>query len=213
MKLNLGPGPNIGHFNRKEWEFLDFDSNRASKGLQIDFNKFSKIPRDSNFYSLVYGSHVLEHVSPYYIISFLKEIYRVMSPGAVFRIIIPDARKSIEKYLNNEPYKLFDRRKSRYQTLHPSLIPMTNFEAMKECFISKSLQSNLLEGKEYTPLAHQNAWDFESMQSDLRRAGFKKENIFRSSYKSSLTTGFEFESKYPSEAMEDYRSMYIEAIK
>tara|TARA_Y100001938_G_scaffold148482_1_gene232307 strand:- start:3772 stop:4425 length:654 start_codon:yes stop_codon:yes gene_type:complete len=212
MKLNIGPGPSADYFKKYvEWEMMDAEPKIASKGLKIDFNVFKKIPRPDNYYSSVYASHVLEHVHPAHTIRFLKEINRTMKNGAIFRIIVPDARKSIEKYLNGEKFKLFEERKVTHgKNLNP---PMSDFEAMKMCFMSVSKQRILTRRKNYIPFAHQNAWDFESITNDLIRSGFKKDNIFRTQYGESKTSDFDFETELPTEARRFDRSMYVEVTK
>tara|TARA_R100000951_G_scaffold65996_1_gene55870 strand:- start:1121 stop:1759 length:639 start_codon:yes stop_codon:yes gene_type:complete len=212
MKLNISPGASATYFHKNpEWELMDVEKNRASKGLQIDFNVFEKIDRPSDYYTRVYASHVLEHVHPAHTIKFLKEINRTMKTGGIFRIIIPDARKSIEKYLNGEKFSLFERRKKIHgKNLNP---PMSEFEAMKMCFISPTKQTSLISGKNYIPFAHQNAWDFESIKNDLIRSGFNKDNIFRTQYGESKTSDFNFETKLDTEARQFDRSMYLEVVK
>jgi predicted SAM-dependent methyltransferase len=212
VKLNIGPGSSAGYFKKySEWEIMDAEPSRASAGLKIDFNIFEKIDRPNDYYSSVYASHVLEHIHPAHTIKFLKEINRVMIRGGIFRIVIPDARKSIEKYLNGEKFSLFERRKKVHgKKLNP---PMSEFEAMKMCFISVTKQSILTSGKNYIPFAHQNAWDFESIKNDLIRSGFARENIFRTQYGKSKTSDFNFETKLNTEARQFDRSMYLEVIK
>jgi predicted SAM-dependent methyltransferase len=212
MKLNIGPGPSCVYFKKfSDWEMMDAEPSRASTGLKIDFNVFEKIDRPNDYYTRVYASHVLEHVHPSHTIRFLKEINRTMKNGAIFRIIVPDARKSIEKYLNGEKFKLFEERKVNHgKNLNP---PMSDFEAMKMCFVSATRQPVLTKNKNYIPFAHQNAWDFESIVNDLMRSGFKKEKIFRTQYGASKALDFDFETKLPTEARRFDRSMYVEVIK
>ena len=212
MKLNIGPGNTASHFKKNgDWELIDADPNRASKGLRMDFNVFEKFDRPDNYYTRVYASHVLEHVHPAHTIKFLKEINRTIKKGGIFRIVIPDARKSIEKYLSGEKFNLFERRKKTHgKNINP---PMTDFEAMKMCFISVTGQSVLTKNKDYIPFAHQNAWDFESITNDLIRSGFKRDNIFRTEYGKSKTSDFNFETSLKAEAQQFDRSIYLEAIK
>jgi len=209
--LNVGPGRNCNYFlKRREWDLLDCEPSRASEGLVINFNHFTGIFRPDDYYSGIFASHVLEHIHPFYTVKFLKEARRVMKPGATFRIIIPDARKSIEKYLSGERFQLFENRKKKYKHLDP---PMTNWEAMKGCFISVSSQPALVHGKDYISFAHQNAWDFESIKCDLMRAGFSEEGVTRSFYGESEIEEFDFETELKTEAQFFERSMYVEVTK
>ena len=212
MKLNIGPGPSARYFQQySDWELIDAEPSRSSKGLKMDFNVFNKIDRPNEYYSRVYASHVLEHVHPAHTRRFLKEINRVMKPTGVFRIIIPDARKSIEQYLSGTKFRLFEERKKKHgRSLTP---PMTDFEAMRMCFVSLTRQPVLTKGKDYIPFAHQNAWDFESIRADLIRSGFRADKIVKSSYEKSCVPDFHFETKLGTEARKFDRSLYIEVVK
>lgn len=220
MKLNVGPGNTASFFkNLKEWEMLDCEKSRVkSPEMIIDFNNFKKISRKDNYYDFVYASHVLEHIHPLYTVSFLREVKRVMKKDAILRIVIPDAVKSMKVYLDgqSDSFSLFSRRKKKY-SLHNkksnNYIPMTNFEAMKGCFISVTSQPVLVAGKVYRPFAHQNAWDFESLVADLKRGGFEEANIFKSEYTKSISGNIDFEKNLDTEARQFERSLYVEVKK
>lgn len=138
----------------------------------------------------------------------IKECFRVLLPGGVVRIIVPDAVESIRQYIaGNENFRLFQRRRDRAQRLYGQRL--TLFECMKGDFLSKNGQPALLGEK----LAHQNAWDFESMVATLMRGGFNPAQIRRAEFKDIGSPEFQFEGTYPSEANESDRSLYIEAKK
>ncbi len=206
-KLNIGPGKNWEKPS-KEWLTVDIDPERGD--ISIDFNKnFQKFPLANESVSCIYGSHVFEHINIYACPNVFKECYRVLKPGGYFRLVLPDARRSIEKYLNNETdFPLFKRRKERAKKLYN--LDYTIFECMKEDFISPNNQVDLLG---QNVLAHQNAWDFETIKKDLSRAGFDPANIDRSGFCQTNCQDFTFEGTYPSEANEDYRSLYVECFK
>lgn len=217
MKLNIGPGATSEYFRKlSDWEIIDCERSRTkSSDMVIDFNKFVKIPRQDDFYDLIYASHVLEHINPAKTIQVLKEIRRVMKKGSTFRIIVPDAKKSIIKFLNGEPFPLFEKRKKNYHAKNynnQNYVPMTNFEAMRGCFVSISGQATLQRQYNHSALAHQNAWDFESMKSDLMRSGFQEGKISLASYNDKISD-FKFENLLKSEAKEFDRSLYIEVVK
>ncbi|EAQ81621.1 hypothetical protein DSM3645_28607 [Blastopirellula marina DSM 3645] len=122
------------------------------------------------------------------------------------RLVLPDARKSVEKYLEGEDgFELFRRRRER--AMHRG-VSYTRWECMRECFLSASQQQKVL-GSE--TLAHQNAWDFETIERDLLRVGFS--SVEQSAFQSSGQSAFSFEGCFESEANEDYRSLYVEATK
>ena len=62
-------------------------------------------------------------------------------------------------------------------------------------------------------MAHQNAWDYETIVCELVRVGFSAEKVNKMSYQKTNCPDFFFEGAYPSEANESYRSLYVEAKK
>jgi hypothetical protein len=109
----------------------------------------------------------------------------------------------------NSRYLLFQRRKKRAKQSW-GLDDYTLFECLREDFISCTGQTQLLDPQ---GLAHQNAWDFETIVRDLCRAGFRAEDVHRMTFRTTNCSDFEFEGSYPSEANEEYRSLYVEARK
>jgi predicted SAM-dependent methyltransferase len=200
MKLHIGPGSNWKSFD--DWKTIDIDPQRGD--IVVNFNtNFKKFPIESNSVEAIYASHVFEHMSIYVTPIVFKECYRILKPGGWIRIITPNPVISMKEYLNrNQEFLLFKRRKER----NPDY---TLFECLREDFLSKNGQPGLLK----TELAHQNAWDSETLKKDLLRAGFQENYIFESNFKESKTNHFNFEGSYPCEANESYRSLYMEAQK
>lgn len=56
----------------------------------------------SNYFDVVYSSHMLEHLSRVDFISAISELYRVTKKGGVFRFVIPDIEYLIKKYSDNK---------------------------------------------------------------------------------------------------------------
>ena len=206
MKIHIGPGINWNKYvlenNITDRKTIDVDPNRGD--YVCNFNTtFKALPFEDNSIEGIYASHIFEHVSIYVIPTLFRECYRVLKPGGFLRVITPNPVLSMKKYLENDKdFTLFQRTKKR----HPHY---TLFECLREDFISPTGQPELL-GRQ---LAHQNAWDSETMQLDFVRGGFDKNKVYESSYKNSKSTLFNFEGKYPSEANEYYRSLYVEGYK
>ena len=205
-KLNLGPGPN---WEKPDASWLNVDVEPDWGDIVVDFNDFEFLPLEDACCLCVYGSHVFEHMSIFKTPLVFSEIYRVLQKGGVFRLILPDAEKSIREYINrNEDFLLFKRRRERQKLKYGN--DYTLFECLREDFISPSGQPELL-GK--NSLAHQNAWDYETISSNLVKAGFAKDQIHRVGFQQSSSEFFDFEGSFPSEANEHYRSLYVEAVK
>lgn len=58
-----------------------------------------RLPWADGTFTAVYASHVLEHMYLEHAQRLLKESYRVLQPGGVVRMVVPDLRASVEDYL------------------------------------------------------------------------------------------------------------------
>lgn len=92
--LNVGCG---SHFvNSNEWTNLDFVS--TSEHV-IAHNLLDGIPFPDNSFDLVYHSHVLEHFTKEDGKRLLEECFRVLKPGGIIRIAIPNLEEIAKNYL------------------------------------------------------------------------------------------------------------------
>ena len=90
--LNVGCGR---RYDRR-WVNLDLASRDASV-VQHDITR--GIPFADNSFDAVYHSHVFEHLKPEQGERLLKECFRVLAPGGVLRIVVPDLEKIAQLYL------------------------------------------------------------------------------------------------------------------
>ena len=90
--LNVGCGR---RYDRR-WVNLDLSSRDASV-VQYDVN--DGIPFADGSFDAVYHSHVLEHLKPDQGQRLLAECFRVLAPGGVLRIVVPDLEKIAQLYL------------------------------------------------------------------------------------------------------------------
>lgn len=61
-----------------------------------------RFPFESNAIHCVYSSHTFEHLTYSEAAAVLKESYRVIKPGGVIRIIVPDLEQMIDGYILNK---------------------------------------------------------------------------------------------------------------
>ncbi len=83
---------------------------RILESSQYQFVKFARendirygdatkgLPSQSESCDVVYSSHMLEHLDRAGANRFLKEVYRVLRPGGIIRVVVPDIKKQIEQY-------------------------------------------------------------------------------------------------------------------
>ncbi|ASJ20182.1 class I SAM-dependent methyltransferase [Brachyspira hampsonii] len=202
-KLNFGPGPN---FIKPDPSWINIDMDNNIGDVVMNFNEIQELPFEDGSVECIYASHVFEHMSIYAAPKVFKECYRVLKDGGVLRIIIPDIKKAIKKYLENDySHEAFIDNKYIAKSLL-GIEDYTIFEALKAELISPSSQN--LYG-----IAHQNGWDFEALVMELKRVGFNPNQIVESVFQKSQYNFFNFEGKYESTANKYKRSLYVEATK
>jgi len=67
-----------------------------------------KIPLTDNSIDIVFSSHFLEHLTKTKGEQFLNDIYRIMKPGGLMRILVPDLDIAIQKFNQGEINETLD---------------------------------------------------------------------------------------------------------
>lgn len=91
--LNVGCGSVIDD------RFDNFDLFSMDRRVRIaDIGR--RIPSEDNTFDVVYNSHFLEHMNRDRARAFLAQCFRVLKPGGVLRIVVPDLELAARLYLN-----------------------------------------------------------------------------------------------------------------
>ena len=91
--LNVG----CGHSFHTAWTNIDLVS--CSPAVrQYDLRR--GLPYEEGRFDAVYHSHVLEHLTPDDAFTMLSECYRVLRPGGVIRVVVPDLEGIARAYLS-----------------------------------------------------------------------------------------------------------------
>jgi predicted SAM-dependent methyltransferase len=98
MKSNVAVNIGCGSHYRKGW--LNFDLYPDSKDV-LRANIVRGIPCEDCHADFVYHSHVLEHLSREDGARFLGECHRILKPGGILRIAVPDLEDAAREYLKN----------------------------------------------------------------------------------------------------------------
>lgn len=144
-KLHLGCGPNL----KPGWINIDLFDSRAD--LRLDLRE--EWPFADATIAHVYSEHVFEHFEirdevPH----FLSESCRVLRPGGLFDVGVPDTVWPLRAYGNpDDPYW------AHAKTWHPDWCE-TQLDHINYHF---------RQGTE-----HKYAWDYETLAGALRRSGF-----------------------------------------
>ncbi len=89
--LNVGCGSKF----HKDWVNVDMDS---SSEEVISTNLIKGIPFPDNTFDVVYHSQVLEHIPKEQAPAFIKECFRVLKPGGIIRVVVPDLENIVDEY-------------------------------------------------------------------------------------------------------------------
>lgn len=90
--LNLG----CGYKFHKEWINVDMTSNSPYVKAH---NLLKGIPFRNNQFDVIYHSQVLEHFPKEKAPSFVGECFRVLKPGGIMRVVVPDLENIVNEYL------------------------------------------------------------------------------------------------------------------
>jgi len=123
-------------------------------------NVCKKLPFSDNSFAFIFNEVMLEHLELNDAIAFLKEIYRILKPGGIFRVRTPDLKKHIECYMDlNKDITSDDVSKFLKQYLN-----------LKQCF-SRCETINFLWDR--CLRGHKFIFDYDFLKHILEEIGFK----------------------------------------
>jgi SAM-dependent methyltransferase len=152
LKLHVGCGPCL----LEGWINLDVHP------APLATNVLWGLPFAEGSVRLVFLSHLLEHLFyPNDVMPFLGEIFRVLEPGGVVRIIVPDIAQYIEAYQNDDA-EFFAERRQHWGAGDGRTTRLENFLAYAGAGPDPA----------WLFQAHKFGYDFETLSRALERAGF-----------------------------------------
>ncbi|MDD2768313.1 MAG: methyltransferase domain-containing protein [Methylococcus sp.] len=84
----------LGLIDKSQFEYIKF---ARSSGVNYA-NATINIPVKDGSVDILYSSHMLEHLDRVEASSFLQEAFRVLAPGGIIRLAVPDLGKKISAY-------------------------------------------------------------------------------------------------------------------
>ena len=123
----------------------------------------------------VYCSHVLEHLSYVDFHKAINETYRILKPGGIFRLVVPDLEVLAENYLTRT--KQGDPR-AAYDFMKNSYLGTVSRPRSLSAFFSNWIGNS----------KHLWMWDYFSLREELEKAGF--EDIRRAQFNDSSDVMF-----------------------
>jgi predicted SAM-dependent methyltransferase len=92
VQIELG-----SNIKREGWITIDI-----SDGADINIDLTLPIPLNDKMIDIIYTSHLLEHFSYKDLIELMNELLRILKPGGILKISVPDARIFIDAYESND---------------------------------------------------------------------------------------------------------------
>ncbi len=152
LKLHIGCGKN----HLPGW--INIDVHPAPLALNV----LRGLPFADGSVRYVFVSHLLEHLFyPRDVQPFLSELRRVLMPGGVVRIIVPDIAQCIEAYVHNDR-SFFGNRRETWPWWPENPTRLEDFLAYSGAGAEPA----------YLFESHKYGYDFETLERVLRDAGF-----------------------------------------
>lgn len=147
LRLNLGCGPNL----RSGW--LNIDLTHSKSDVQLDLREVW--PFENNSVTRVYSEHVFEHFDfPAEVQHFMAESLRVLKPGGIFDVGVPDTAWPLKAY-GDDTDRYWHLAKTRW---HPAYCK-THLDHINYHFRQAG--------------QHKYAWDEPTLARVLRAFGFE----------------------------------------
>jgi SAM-dependent methyltransferase len=151
LKVHVGCG---GH-ELPGW--INVDNHPAPLAINLDWG----LPLPTGSARYVFVAHLLEHLfHPAQSSRLLAEIRRVLAPGGVVRIVVPDIEKYLRAYTNGDEALFAERRRQRRLP-----VELTSLETLLPYAGAGATPDALFE-------QHKFGYDFATLARALERAGF-----------------------------------------
>jgi len=149
VKLNVGCGTDY----KKGWVNIDNNSDNNIEELDLNWDLRNRLPFDEESVDFIFNEHLLEHLTVKETLTVLKDFMRVLRPGGVLRIAMPDLEKVIDDYLKND---------------------FKNNPTVKSFGLEFVKTRAELINMSFRWWGHKWLYDWEELERRLKEAGFRK---------------------------------------
>jgi SAM-dependent methyltransferase len=188
--LNLGCGPQVidGFVN------IDFFT---SPGISYGADIRYPLKISNNIFDGIICEHTFEHLSYVEASRLMHECYRILKPGGILRVIVPDLELFIRNYSNQNKMWFAEWEKLMFSE-------SIDFQRVNRRLSSK-LEAISFVTQEY---GHVSCWDFETLEFYLTNAGFSevKKGYFRVGVSPQLLVDLDGDDR-------KFVSVYVDAVK
>lgn len=149
VKLNVGCGTDY----KKGWINIDNNSDNNIKRLDLNWDLLKPLPIPSNSADYVFSEHFFEHFNIEDAQMIMRDLMRVLKPGGVMRIAMPDLKWVVNNYLHTPINK-------------DPVIKNFGFDFVK----TRAEWMNM----SFRWWGHQWLYDWEELERRIKDAGFEK---------------------------------------
>lgn len=87
----------FGFLNKAQYQFIQF-----ARMNDIEYGDSKKrLPISDAEVDVIYTSHMLEHLDRSEAAAFVKEAGRLLRSGGIIRVVVPDIKKAVDKYIES----------------------------------------------------------------------------------------------------------------
>ena len=176
------------------------------------------IPLDDQAADAVYHSHVLEHIDRDQVAGFFSEIRRVLRPGGVHRVVVPDLERYVQEYLGSLDRGLTDpeARRNHDVSVSQMLLQMVRREAHGTSLqrpLRRRIENLALGDARKRGETHMWMWDRVNLSQALEDAGFHDIEVV--GWQSSRIPLWNDMALDQNDASGEYKpeSLYVEAVR
>ena len=192
LKLNLGCGGELkrGWINIDVGQVKMFSGNGISstETVFIDYDlRRGTLPLENESCDIVYSSHFFEHLNYKQGVSLMRDCFRVLRPGGIFRVALPNLRQLFRAYLEND-------------TKHLELIEIKDL--LPEVEAGTETLVDYVNYGVYQYGEHKCIYDEEKVCLILQQIGFS--SVGPTAFRGDIDPGTEVRRRY---------SFYVEAVK
>ena len=154
----------------------------AMQGEVMSHDLRKGIPFADHSVDAVYHSHVLEHLDRDIVPGFLAEIHRVLRPGGIHRIVVPDLEAQARAYIASldavtQGQRPASEHEESVHTLIEQLVRREAYGTSLRTGMRRRMENLLLGDARKRGETHQWMWDRVSLPHELITAGFRDPRI------------------------------------